>query len=191
MSGSQTHADAQAAAWEETLLQAGELLLNGWGFNWYRAENLMRADDILLRNRADQLLGEAQSALRQAEAAFRTAHLPPPSRAQPLPDGASLAELRAFRALVVELDSLRTAIRGAAMPPDDKIWRRHRDEPEMLARLGRCDATLAAAAQALQKAAAHGAFDGLNDAAAGLEPHLVRLRMLLELRRELMAAPER
>jgi hypothetical protein len=173
---------------EESLLEAGELLLNGWGYNWYRAENLMRADDVLLRNHAEQVLGEAEAALQTASATFRSLFLPPPSRENPVPDPQRMAELRAFQALLAELDGVRTAVRGAAMPPDDKIWRRHRDESEMLARLGRSDAVLAGACAALRAEAA--LITGAESLGADLvRSRLAALRRVLAQRRELLALP--
>ena len=174
---------------EDRLLEAGELLLNGWGYNWYRSENLMRADDVLLRNHAEQLLGEAEAALQSAAAAFRSTFLPPPSRDNPLPDPQRLAELRAFRSLIAELDAIRTAVRGAAMPPDDKIWRRHRDEHETLVRLGRFDAMIAAACATLRAEAALTDPGQARAEASAFAAQLAALRRVLAQRCALLAVP--
>ena len=40
-------------------------------------------------------------------------------------------------------------LRGAAVPPDDKIWLRQRGEIETLQRLGKCDVVLVAGAKEL------------------------------------------
>jgi hypothetical protein len=32
------------------LYRIGVMLLNGYGYNWYRLDNRMRADDLLVRN---------------------------------------------------------------------------------------------------------------------------------------------
>ena len=178
---------AQDDDWEEQVLKAGELLLNGWGYNWYRAENLLRADDVLLRNHAEALLGEAAAALRRAEAAFRQTYLPPPSREHPTPDPKHLAGLRATQSLLAELDELRTRLRGAAMPPGDKFWHQQRDEADLLTRLGRCDAQLAAAAEALRTQTISTTAESLPGAVAELRPHLDRLAELLTQRRALLS----
>jgi hypothetical protein len=172
---------------ETALLQAGELLLNGWGFNWYRAENLMRADDILLRNQADQLLGDALAAFRRAETVFRQKYLGSPSRQTPLPDPARMVELQSFRTLLESVEALRTRLRGASMPPDDKVWRRHRDEASLLSSLGQCDAKLAASAQALRAEALAITPAGLVDMPGQIEPRLRQLSDLLDERSKLLA----
>jgi hypothetical protein len=171
---------------ETALLQAGELLLNGWGYNWYRAENLMRADDVLLRNQADQFLGDALAAFRRAETLFRQKYMGAPSRQNPLPDPARIAELQALRTLLDSVEALRTRLRGAAMPPDDKIWRRHRDEPDLLSRLGSCDARLVASAQALRTDALAITPAGLAAMPGLMEPRLRALEELLRQRGELL-----
>jgi len=174
---------------ETALLQAGELLLNGWGYNWYRAENLMRADDTLLRNQADSMLGDALAAFRRAEAVFRQKHMGPPSRQHPLPEPERLQELQAFRTMLEKLEELRTGLRGAAMPPDDKIMLRHRSATDLLPGLGRCDALLAASAQALRADALTITPADLADLPGRMEPKLSRLQDLLRARSALLNVP--
>ncbi len=176
-----------SADFETALLQAGELLLNGWGYNWYRAENLMRADDLLLRNQADQLLGDALAAFRRAEAVFRQKYMGPASRQRPLPDPERVAELHEFQAMLERLEALRTALRGAALPPDDRIARRHREEADLLSKLGRCDALLAASAQGLRTEAMSITPANLTGLAARMEPGLTELHDILQRRGDLLS----
>ncbi len=178
--------DDDQAGVETALLQAGELLLNGWGYNWYRAENLMRADDLVLRNQADAMLGDALAAFRRAEAVFRQKYMGPPSRQHPLPDPERVAELHAFRAMMETLEDVRTGLRGAALPPDDRIVRRHGEEAELLSRLGRCDALLAAGAQALRAEAMAMTPADLSQMPARMEAHLARMKGILHARGDLL-----
>ncbi len=178
--------DDDSADFQTALLQTGELLLNGWGYNWYRAENLMRADDLLLRNQADALLGDSLAAFRRAEAVFRQKHMGPPSRQHPLPDPERVAELHAFRSMLESLEDLRTRLRGAAFPPDDRIARRHNEEAELLSRLGRCDARLAAHAQALRAEAMAITPADLAGLPGRMQPRLTELRDILDRRGELL-----
>jgi len=178
--------ETDPADFETALLHAGELLLNGWGYNWYRAENLMRADDLLLRNQADQLLGDALAACRRAEAVFRQKYMGPPSRQHPLPDPERVAELHEFQAMLKQLEDLRTRLRGAAMPPEDRIARRHTEEADLLFKLGRCDAMLAARAQALRAEALAMTPVDLTGLPGRLEPHVTQLRDSLQHRGELL-----
>ena len=69
------------------------MLLTGWGFNWYKLENQLRADDLLIRSRASDHLAAAAARLREFEAQFRQQYLPPPSRQHPFPDAQRLEEL--------------------------------------------------------------------------------------------------
>ncbi len=176
--------DLEAAVW-----QAGELLLNGWGFNWYRTENLLRADDLLVRNQADGLIGDALAALRRAEAVFRQKNLFNPSREKPVPDASDLAELRAFQSMLAELDELRTRLRGAVLPPEDKLWRRHRDEADLLERLGRCDAVLAGLAKELRTRAFAITPASLAEMPSLIGPGLRQFRAALEQRSVLLELP--
>ncbi len=171
---------------ETALLQAGELLLNGWGYNWYRVENQIRADDVLLRNQADSLLGDTLAAFRRAETVFRQKYVGVPSRENPFPDPARMAELQAYRTMLDTAEALRTRLRGGAMPPDDKVWRRHRDEADLLASLGLCDAKLAASAQALRADALSVTPADLAILPSQFEPRLRQLSDLLDQRSKLL-----
>jgi len=46
-------------------------LFYGWGYNFYRLENQLRADDQLIRRKASELLGQANAILSQAESDYR------------------------------------------------------------------------------------------------------------------------
>jgi len=49
------------------------MLLNGNGYNWYRLDNQMRANDLLVRSRASEHLESAAARLRDPE---RQAQIP-------------------------------------------------------------------------------------------------------------------
>jgi hypothetical protein len=149
---------------DNRLYRIGVMLLNGYGYNWYRQDNRMRADDLLVRSRASEHLASAVAALRAFEERFRRKYLPPPTREHPDPDPQHLAAVRRFRGVADRILDIDTKVRGGAVPSEDKIWRRHRDEIDTLRRLGECDAILVAAAKELADAVA-----GLP-ADAGIEP---------------------
>ena len=65
------------------LRQAAINLFYGWGYNFYRVENQLRADDQLVRARACAYLNQARAVMEAAELAYRREHLPPPTRANP------------------------------------------------------------------------------------------------------------
>ena len=60
-------------------------LFYGWGYNFYRKENQLRADDQLVRNKVGTLLSSARKSVETAEQAYRRDFLPPPSREKPRP----------------------------------------------------------------------------------------------------------
>jgi hypothetical protein len=148
------------------LYRIGVMLLNGYGYNWYRRDNQIRADDLLVRSRASELLGTAVAHLRDLEGCYRRKYLPPPTRERPDPDPQRLAAGRQFRAVQDRILEVDTRLRGAAVPPEDKVWLRHRRELDTLQRLAECDAILVAGAKELAALIA-----GLP-AEANLEPFL-------------------
>ena len=131
------------------LYRIGVMLLNGYGYNWYRQDNRMRADDLLIRSRAGEHLARAVTKLGDLESAYRREYLPVPTRAQPDPDPQHLAAARQFQSVAGRIREIETRLLGAAVPPDDKEWQRHRGELDTLQRLGECDARLLAAAKEL------------------------------------------
>ena len=65
------------------LKQIAVNLFYGWGYNFYRKENQLRTDDLLVRAKVGWLLGLACTSVETAEADYRRDFIPPPSRANP------------------------------------------------------------------------------------------------------------
>ena len=149
----------------------------------------MRADDLLVRSRASEHLESAAAGLRDLEGRYRRKYLPPPTRAHPDADPQHLAAAQHFRAVADRILEIDTMLRGAPVPPDDKIWLRQRGELETLQRLGKCDVLLVADAKEL---ASHVAD---LPAEAGIDPaieqqidqHLDRITETLTRRDEILA----
>jgi hypothetical protein len=139
---------------DSRLYRIGVMLLNGYGYNWYRWDNQMRADDLLVRSRASEHLESAAARLRDLEGRYRQKYLPPPTREHPDPDRQHLAAAQQFRAVADRILAIDTRLRGAPVPPDDKIWLRQRGEIETLQRLGNCDVVLVAGAKEVVEAVA-------------------------------------
>ena len=171
------------------LYRIGVMLLNGYGYNWYRLDNQMRADDLLVRSRASEHLENAAARLRDLEGRYRRKYLPPPTREHPDADPQHLAAAQHFRAVTDRILEIDTRLRGAAVPPDDKIWLRQRGELETLQRLGKCDVFLVADAKELASLVTE------LPAGAGIDPeieqqidqHLGRLAAALTRRGEILA----
>jgi len=174
---------------DSRLHRIGVMLLNGYGYNWYRLDNQMRADDLLVRSRASEHLESAAARLHDLEGRYRRKYLPPPTRAHPDPDPQHLATAQQFRAVADRILEIDTRLRGAAVPPDDKIWLRQRGELETLQRLGRCDVALVGDAKGLVGVVANlDAEVGIDSAIEQqIDQHLGRLAETLTRRDEILA----
>jgi hypothetical protein len=126
--------------------------------------------------------------LRDLEGCYRRKYLPPLSRERPDPDPQHLAAARQFRAVEERIAEVDTRLRGGAVPPDDKVWQRHRNEIDTLRRLGECDAILAASAKELDDYIAGLPADAAVDAAikGQIDEHLDRLAQVLAQRSEVL-----
>jgi hypothetical protein len=171
------------------LYRIGVMLLNGYGYNWYRLDNRLRADDLLIRSRAGEYLEAAIAKLHEIEGGYRRRYLPPPTRAHPDADPQHLAAARQFQGVAARVREVETGVRGAAVPPNDKVWQRHRSELDNLQRLGECDALLVAAAKELDDLVAGLPAEAALDPAAEreIEQHLEGLRTILSRRGDILA----
>jgi len=131
------------------LWETWQMLLNGYGYNWYRADNQARADDLLVRQKAGYFLGLAATSLLAAETGYQRKYLPPGTREQPFPPADKAAAHRRLREVRQGILSLESVIRSLPTPPTDKIWQRHRQEVPTLKRLTVADVRLVGAAKLL------------------------------------------
>jgi hypothetical protein len=174
---------------DSRLYRIGVMLLNGYGYNWYRWDNQMRADDLLVRSRASEHLESAARRLRDLEGRYRRKYLPPPTREHPDPDPQHLAAAQHFRAVADRILEIDTRLRGAAVPPDDKVWLRQRGELDTLQQLGKCDVFLVADARELTDVVAGLPADvGVDPAIEQrIDQHLGELARALTRRDEILA----
>ena len=136
------------------LRRGATLIFEGWGYNKYRLENQLRADDLLVRARVCELLARARARLGALESAYRRARLPPPTRASPYPDAAAVAQAQALARAGAEIGTVEGLIRAAPAPERDEVWRRHRGEAATLAALADLDTELVEGALALEESLA-------------------------------------
>ena len=129
-------------------------LFYGWGYNFYRRENQLRADDLLIRGKLSALLGECRKHANELEASFRRERLPAPTREHPFADPAALATAQSLQRAAQHIESLETAIRTAPVPEMDRIHQRHRIEGATLEQLIDVDGKLVLAVVALRDAVA-------------------------------------
>ena len=125
-------------------------LFYGWGYNFYRKENQLRADDQLVRSKVGLLLGSARKSVELAEADFRREFLPPPSREKPRHDPAAVSGAQAIERLSREIGSLQSVINSQPVPENDRMTQRSREEGTTLQRLISTDQRLAGQSELLR-----------------------------------------
>lgn len=107
-------------------------LFYGWGYNFYRVENQLRADDQLVRSKAASLLGIAMASVCDAESEYRREFLPPPSRQHPFPDAGAIASAQRLEQLAKEIGALEALIQHQPVPENDRMTQRYRQEAATL-----------------------------------------------------------
>lgn len=174
---------------EDPLYRIGVMLLNAYGYNWYRLDNQMRADDLIVRSRASDNLGGAAARLRDLQSRYRRRFIPPPTREHPDPDPAHLTAVRQFRDVEERINQVDTRVRGAAVPTNDRIWQRHRNELDTLARLGNCDVLLIGASKELADVVGGLPEDRSidSDNERRIDAHIAKLSAVLSQRSAILA----
>jgi hypothetical protein len=125
-------------------------LFYGWGYNFYRLENQLRADDLTVRAKVGWLLGRAREAASQAESAWRRDNIPTPTREKPRAEPSALEGAAKLERLAREIGALEGQIRAQPVPEADHMTNRYRLEGETLHRLLQCDLALAGRAEVLR-----------------------------------------
>ncbi len=153
----------------QALEQIAVNLFYGWGYNFYRLENHLRADDQTVRAKVGWLLGQARESVERAESAWRRAHLPTPTREKPRPDAAAVEGAQRLEAMSREFGALEGQIRAHPVPEEDHMTNRYRREAETLQRLLQCDLALVGRAETLRALVADADGDTLLAHAAEIE----------------------
>lgn len=126
----------------DPVVQQLQLLLTGYGYNFYNTTNQARSDDLLVRQRASYFLSQAVSMLAQLRNDYSMRFIPPLTRANPDPPQEAMAQVREIEAAQQALASLESHIRGMSVPTQDRIWWRFRQEQALLMQLLNFDLTL-------------------------------------------------
>jgi hypothetical protein len=125
-------------------------LFHGWGYNFYRLENQLRADDQLIRGKVGVLLGSARKSVEKAESDYRREFLPPPSREKPRHDAAAIAGAQSIERLSKAIGALHGLITAQPVPENDRMTQRYRREAATLQRLIEWDQKLTGQAELLR-----------------------------------------
>ncbi len=134
----------------DALGQIGINLFHGYGYNFYRAENQLRADDQKVRTLVSELLARAQKAVTAAEGMFRRERIPVPTRANPFPPPEIVADARRLEALCKAIGGVEGQVRHAPVPENDRMTQRYREEAATLLALVEKDTVLAGQAELLR-----------------------------------------
>ncbi len=127
-------------------------LLTGYGYNLYEGKNRARADDLLVREKAAEMLSDGQNALRDLRSSFQKRFIPPLTRENPTPPADRMAQLRDIGALGQRLEDLGTRIRSMPVPTQDRVWERFRSEKATLLELLQQDYNLISPCKELRDA---------------------------------------
>jgi len=127
---------------EDPVIQQLQLLLTGYGYNFYNRANQARADDLLVRERASYHLGQSIDLLERLRGEYQRRFIPPLTRANPDPPQEAMAQAREMGLLRQELSDCETHIRGMSVPTQDKTWWRFREEQTLLGQLLNFDLAL-------------------------------------------------
>lgn len=133
----------------EALEKIAVNLFYGWGYNVYRLENQLRADDLAVRAKVGWLLGQARESVERAEGDWRRG-FPTPTREKPLPDPALSEAARKLEAMSRRIGALEGQIRAHPAPEADRMTNRYRGEAQTLNALLQCDLALTGRAEALR-----------------------------------------
>lgn len=161
-------------------------LFHGWGYNFYRIANQLRADDQLVRSKAASLLGQAMASVCDAESEYRREFLPPPTRAKPFPDAAAVADAQKLERLGKAIGALEAFLHHQPVPENDRMTQRFRQEEPTLRALIGCDERLVGQCELVRRS-----VDGRNAAtilktAADLEAAMDAIRTTLEARQAVL-----
>jgi hypothetical protein len=124
------------------LVQQLQLLLTGYGYNFYNKKDQARADDILIRERASYFLAHAVELLAQVRSDYYHRFIPAPTRDNPFPSTEATAPIRDFETAQRAIGSLEAHIRAMPVPTQDRVWWRFRQEQQLLEQLLNFDLTL-------------------------------------------------
>ncbi len=164
-------------------------LFYGWGYNFYRVENQLRADDQLIRAKASSLLGLATSYVETAQSDFRRQFLPPPSRQHPFPDANAVASAQNLERLARSIASLELAIQQQPVPENDRMTQRFRKEAPTLQQLIAQDELLVGRSEILRSMLENQTPAAILDNLSSIESGVEAIRANLQQRAAILMQP--
>ena len=163
--------------------QIGLNLFHGYGYNFYREESQLLADDQKVRTLVCELLSRAQGTIVAAEGVFRRENIPAPTRADPFPPAEVLADARRLEALGKMIGSLEGQVRHAPVPENDRMTQRYREEGATLVSLVEMDKVLVGQAETLRVLVAGKKPEAVLAASGDIEEGIAAMSQTLADRR--------
>lgn len=161
-------------------------LFHGWGYNFYRTANQLRADDQLIRSKAAALLGQAMASVCDAESEYRREFLPPPTRAKPFPDAAAVADAQKLERLAKAIGAVEAFLHHQPVPENDRMTQRFRQEEPTLRALIACDQKLVGQCELVRQSVDGRKAASILSGSANLEAGLDAIRTTLEARQAVL-----
>ncbi len=147
----------------DPLVQQLQLLLTGYGYNFYGVENQSRADDLLVRERASYHLAHAVDALTSLRSAYQRRYMPPLTRENPFPSAEVLTRLRDMQDMQQTISDVESHIRGMSVPSQDRVWWHFRKEQMLLNQLLYYDLSLVRCSEQVYEYVAQFTPENWND----------------------------
>ena len=154
-------------------------LFYGWGYNFYKVENQLRADEQMIRAKASWLLGEGATAVSAAESDYRREFLPAPTRAKPFPDAEAVASAQKLERLHRGLIALEQFLHQLPAPENDRMTQRYRLEAPTLANLIHFDTLLVGQCELMRKSVTGVDAQNILTALPDLEAGIAAIRATL------------
>src|SRR5690349_19278373 len=101
---------------QNPIVQQLQLLLSGYGYNFYGSANQARADDLLVRERASYYLAQVVDTLATLRGAYQRRFIPPLTRANPDPPQEVLAQAREMEMIQQDVSNTEAHVRGMSVP---------------------------------------------------------------------------
>ncbi|GLQ98055.1 hypothetical protein [Dyella mobilis] len=171
------------------LRQVAINLFHGWGYNFYRKENQLRADDLLVRSKTAWLLGRAREGVEAAESSYRRTELPPPTRQHPFPSPQAVAGAQSLERLAQAIGTLKGRIEALPAPENDRMTQRYRTEAATLETLIAHDEQLIGQADLLRSMVEGADGTALIAAIAEVESGLAAIQATLHEREAVLLNP--
>jgi hypothetical protein len=177
---------ASGATEAEKVAHLATNLFLGWGYNFYRIENQLRADDLMVRAQVSALLTASRRSVEAAEQAYRHEHLPPPSREKPRPDQEALRCAQVLESIGRALGALEGQIRVMPAPENDRMTQRFRREAPTLSRLLEADQAMVGGAEFLRSLLVNASAAWMLENVASLREQIVAVEAAMQSRRDIL-----